>query len=109
MIEPHLDARAWRYRPPLMMTFLIQQDRLLRDRLGKQSDGSAQTAGNRNRDFIDVDGQRSAVPGQIARANREYVDRAADRPARALCHGPTIAAAAIDGDIDGAMIERIGR
>jgi hypothetical protein len=107
MIEGDLNPRAWRDRPPQMMTVFAERERLLRYRGRYHAYRTADPSWNRHRNLVDADCQRLAVPRQTARPDGERICRAADSAARPFRHCPPVAALAVDGDIDGAVIERI--
>lgn len=62
MIERHLNTRAWRNRPPLVITVFIENKRLLRYRGWNHAHCAADAPRDGHRDLIDADRQRLAVP-----------------------------------------------
>ena len=109
LIEGHLDPRARRDRPPPMIACFVQGERLLRYGSGNHANRPPNAAGNRHGDLIEADRQRLAVPGKATGADVKRVSGTADGAARPLRHRPALAVLAIERDIDGAMVERIGR
>ena len=62
LVERDLHPRAGRDRPPAMIAALVQRECLLRDGGGNDAYRAAEAPGNRDRDLVDADRQRFAVP-----------------------------------------------
>ena len=108
-IECHLDARARRDGPPRVIAIFVEREGVSRDRSGNDAHRAANASGNGDRDLIDADRQRFTIPGKAARADGEGIGGTIDGAARALGHCPAFAAPAIYGDIDGAVVQWVGR
>ncbi len=109
VLERYLDAGAGGDRPPYMVAVRVEREGLAVNRRWNHAHRTADAAGDRNRDLIEADGERRAIPVKPAGADGKSVRAAGHGAARPLRHGPAGAAVAVDRDIDGAMVERIGR
>ena len=78
------------------------------ERARLQPDLSAHGQGHRRTVFGNVDDQRAALPAKRTRADAQTCFIRLQIAAAALGHGPAWMAAPIEGEIDGAMIRRIG-
>ena len=82
---------------------------MTRQRRRPQTDLAAQPRGHRHRYLVDMHRQFAAVPVQPAGADPKRIDVAPKRAAPAFGECPAVCAAAVQCDVEGAVIERVCR
>ncbi len=87
----------------------IQRERVVSQGSGVQAHLAANPCRPGHRDFVDGNNQGIAIPADRTRPDRELARLLAHRGATALDHAPALAARTVQGHIDGAVVEWIGR
>ena len=72
-----------------MALLAVQDEGAMGQSFGDQPHAASDPSWQRNRDFVDLDGQAVAVPLQRRGTDRQAVGVAVERPVPAFGHGPT--------------------
>jgi len=108
IVHFNFNARARCDRSPTVQARVVEW----RDKIAKpfrpDGDTTVNFHGDRDIDFINVNGERLTVPVQTAGANLVMLGVARNVRSTALCHGPTLAAFAIQRHIQSAMVFSLG-
>lgn len=107
-IEVDLDASAWRDRAPTVQALVVERGDKAAQAFRVDANLTAHPPGNRHADLIEVDGQATAVPVQLTRADDESGGVTVEAGAAALGHGPALASLAVQRHVDRTVVLGIG-
>ena len=108
IVHFNFNARARCNRSPAVQALVVKRCDKVAKPLRPDGDTTANFHGDRDIDFINVNGERLTVPAQTAGADLVMLRVARNMRSAALCHGPAFTAFAIQRHIQSAMVFRLG-
>ncbi len=108
LIHGNRNARAWPDRAPSVPALGVKSRHKLTETLGRDRHATANARREGDIDFVNINHQRLTIPVQATGPDGKARRRAPHAAAAALRHGPAFSGGAVQSDIDGTKVLRVG-